>query len=119
MAADWTMKENDLLPDLELTLEDINGPVDLSTATSAKLIMTEKSVFKDTNGAPKISAAVTIDPDQVTNKGKITYAWIDGNTDEDGTYFAEIEVLYGTKPLTFPNGGYYTIRILEDLDENV
>ena len=117
---DWTMKVGDLLPILEVTCEDVNGPVDLSTAASARLLMHSKETFNiDPTTSPKIDAAVTIDPDQVTNKGKVTYDWISGDTDTKGVYFAEVEVLYGTKPLTFPNGGYYIINIVEDLDPNV
>jgi hypothetical protein len=117
MAADWTMKKNDLLPELEVTCEDADGGVDLSGATSAKLLMSQKDIFR-AGGAPKIDAAVTIDPDQVTNKGKVKYTWISGDTDTADTFYAEIEVMYGAKPLTFPNGSYYVIKILDDVDED-
>ena len=115
MAADWIMKKNDLLPLMELTLEDADGAVDLSSATSAKL----KIILKgDLGAAPKIDAAVAIDGDQVTNKGKVTYTWVAGDTDTVGIYYGEVEVLYGTKPLTFPNDSYYIIAIVDDVDSN-
>ena len=115
MAADWTMKKDDLLPLMELTLEDVDGAVDLSGATSAKL----KMILKDEMGStPKIDTAVAIDGDQVTNKGKVVYTWVDGDTDTPGTYLGEVEVLYGAKPLTFPNDSYYIIAIVDDVDSN-
>lgn len=115
MAADWTMKKDDLLPVLILTLEDVNGAVDLSGASSAKL----KMILRNSLGStPKINAAITIDPDQVANKGKVTYTWQGGDTDTVGNYYAEVEVLYGTDPLTFPNNKYYTVSIIDDVDSN-
>lgn len=115
MAADWIMKKDDLLPVLILTLKDVNGAVDLSGASSAKFKMILKG---DLGGTPKIDAAVTIDGDQVTNPGKITYTWVSGDTDTIGNYFAEVEVLYGTNPLTFPNNTYYIVSIIDDVDSN-
>lgn len=116
MAADWTTKKDDLLPILSVVLEDANGPVDLSGANSINF----KMILKDVLGqAPKVDAAAVPDPDQVTNKGKITYTWVDGDTDAPGTYYGEFEALYGTKPLTFPNNTYYIIGIIDDVDENV
>jgi len=109
MATDWTMKKNDLLPLMELTLEDADGAVDLSGATSAKLLMILKG---DLGKSPKVDAAVAIDADQTNNKGKVVYTWVEGDTDTVGIYYGEVEVLYGTKPLTFPNDTYYIISQL-------
>lgn len=115
MAADWTMKKNDLLPELVVTLEDAVGPVDLAGASS----ITFKMILKDSmGGTPKIDAAATPDPDQVTNKGKCTYTWASGDTDTVGVYYGEFEAIYGTKPLTYPNGSYYIIAIVDDVDSN-
>lgn len=116
MSADWTMKKNDLLPVWSVTLQDADGAVDLSGAASAKLMMILKT---NLGGTPKIDAAVVIDPDQVGNKGKVTYTWVSGNTDTPGVYLGEVEVLFGTDPLTFPNDTYYTFAIIDDVDENV
>lgn len=116
MAADWTMKKNDLLPIWSVTLQDADGAVDLTGVSSVTL----KMVLRDDMGAtPKIDAAGVPDPDQVTNKGKMTYTWVNGDTDTPGIYNAEVEALFGTDPLTFPNDSFYTILILDDVDENV
>ena len=116
MAADWTTKKNDLLPILSVTLQDANGAVDLSGANSINFKMIIKG---DMGAAPKVDAAAVADPDQVTNKGRVTYTWAAGDTDTPGTYYGEFEALYGTKPLTFPNDTYYIIDIVDDVDENV
>lgn len=116
MAADWTTKKNDLLPILSVTLQDANGAVDLSGATSIKFQMILKA---NMGGTPKVDAAAVADPDQVTNKGLITYTWASGDTDTPGTYLGEFEALYGTSPLTFPNDSYYIIAIVDDVDINV
>ena len=113
MTADWTTKKNDLLPILSVTLQYADGAVDLSGASSIKFLMILKA---DMGDAPKIDATATPDPDQVTNKGKVTYTWVSGDTDTPGNYLGEFEVLYGTDPLTFPNASYYIIAIIDDVD---
>ena len=115
MAANWTMKKGDLLPILDVTLEDANGAVDLSGATSINF----KMVLNDNLGsAPKIDAAATPDPDQVTNKGKCTYTWASDDTDTVGVFYGEFEADYAGKKLTFPNDSYYIIAIVDDVDTN-
>ncbi len=116
MAIDWITKKNDLLPILDVVLEDADGPVDLSGVTSLNFKMILKSSL---GGTPKVSAAAVPDPDQATNTGKVTYTWQSGDTDTPGVYYGEFEALYGTNPLTFPNNSYYIVEIVDDVDENV
>ncbi len=115
MATGWKMKKDDLLPILEVVLRDSYGPVGLGGATSAKFLMSTPADVA-ANAAPKITATADIDGDQVANPGKVTYTWASGDTDTPGTFYAEIEVLYGSKTITYPNGGYYEVTILEDVD---
>ena len=51
------------------------------------------------------------------DSGIVEYSWQAGDTDTAGTYYGEIEVTYADNTVeTFPNNGYFTIIIKEDLD---
>ncbi len=115
MASGWKMKKGDLLPILDVVLRDSQGAVNLSGATSATFKMSTPQDVAD-NSAPKIDAVAAIDGDQGANPGKVTYTWTSGDTDTIGTFWAEIVVLYTSKTITYPNGGYYIVEILEDVD---
>ena len=108
---DFVIKKGDRLSVLTATLKDSAGnAVDLTGAT-VKLLM------KEIGGAAlKVNAAGTVDPDQVNNKGKVSYAWAAVDTDTPGTYEAEWEVTLSGKQQSFPNDSYLVIRILDDLD---
>ncbi len=112
---DWAMKKDDLLPIFDVTLRDGHDAVDLSSATSATFKMASITDF-ESGAVPKISAAAVIDADQVNNKGRVTYTWASGDTDTTDEYYVEIEVLYSAKTVTYPNGGYYRLDVLDNLD---
>jgi hypothetical protein len=62
----------------------------------------------------KIDAVADIEDDI---NGIVEYSWQAGDTDTAGTYYGEIEVTYGDATVeTFPNNGYFTVIIKEDLD---
>ena len=104
---DFVIKQGDLLPIITAVLKDAAGlPVDLS-GLSVKFIM--RQVYADTN---KVNAAATVDADQVTNKGKVSYAWEGTDTDTAGVYWAEWQVMFsGSKPETFPNDSHMVVRV--------
>lgn len=108
--ADLTLKQNDTWPPLTFTLSGTGGPIDLTTATSIKVILKTASVV--------VTGTATKDPDQVVNKGKATYTWAVGDTAVIGTYDVEFEVNWGGSPAkieTFPNTGYLSLEIKDDL----
>lgn len=111
MAADFDIKQYDLLPDLLLTVADDGEPVDLSAASSAKLIVSNRSGIL-------IEAEVEIeDQSDEENWGKVRYVWQNGDTAEVGTYNMEVEVMWaGARPETFPAKGYLKLSINRDLD---
>ena len=103
----FAIKQNDLLPVLTATLKDALGvAVDLTGATA---------VFRmGLVGAAtlKVNTAATVDPDQVANKGKITYNWTGTDTDTVGIYEGEFTVtLSGGKQQTFPNPRHIVVHI--------
>lgn len=109
--ADFSIKQNDLLPILEAILQDVNGtPVDLSTASGVVFHLREEgdATLKITSGA------VTIDATPTT--GKVTYEWVNGDTDVNGLFLGEFEVTWpGPKKQTFPSVGYVSVAIIDDL----
>lgn len=117
MSDGWTMKKGDLLPELDVILRDGYDAVDLSGATSATLQMALKATFLS-GGTPEVTGTVDIDADQSNNTGRVTYTWVSGDTDDAGEYYAEFQVLYGTKTITYPNDGYYIVEILDDVSAN-
>jgi len=105
----FRIKTNDTGPVLSVTMTDANGnPVGLEGA-SARFHM--KAFGAD---SLKIDAPATIG---AAGDGTVRYDWVVGDTDTAGTYYGEVEVTYGDATVeTFPNNGYFTIIIKEDLD---
>lgn len=105
----FRIKTNDTSPKLVVILDDAYGNVvDLSGA-SAKFHMKKY-------GATSLKVQATADITDETG-GRVEYAWQSGDTNTAGTYYGEIEVTYGDLTVeTFPNKGYFTVIIQEDLD---
>jgi len=105
----FRIKTNDTGPVLSVTLTDANGNGIGLAGASARFHM---KAFGATS--LKVDAPATI-IDGVN--GVVKYDWVAGDTDTAGTYYGEIEVTYGDATVeTFPNNGYFTIIIKEDLD---
>lgn len=105
----FKIKTNDTSPKLTVDLENASGSaIDLSGST-ARFHMKK---YGETSLKVDDSADIT-DADN----GRVEYTWSSGDTDTAGTYYGEIEVTYGDGAVeTFPNSGYFTIIIQEDLD---
>ena len=70
---------------LTAVLEDKNGPVDLTDYTV-------KLTLQKGNDLPVIDEGTcTVDPDQVANKGKVSYSFVSTANLERGTYNAEFK----------------------------
>lgn len=104
--ADVTIKRGDTWPPLRATLEDADGPVDLTAATAVVL-----KLKSDTLAVR--SAPATVE-DAVA--GAIFYVWESVTTAVAGSYQGEFEVTWGDGQVeTFPNDAYFTVEIMEDL----
>lgn len=109
MADALILKRGDRKPSFRGQCLDGTTPVNLTTATSAKLILK--------------SDALTVSPTLVVEDatlGKVRYDWTAGDLTgvlaAVDTYRAEVEVTWGdgTKQ-TFPGGDYGTVIIVADL----
>jgi hypothetical protein len=105
----FRIKTNDTSPKLAATLEDANGGSVNISGASARFHM---KAFESTS--LKVDSPMTITD---ASGGTLQYSWVNADTDTAGTYYGEIEVTYADSAVeTFPNNGYFTIIITEDLD---
>lgn len=113
MTATFIIKQHDLLPKLSLTLVEGVDPVDLSLATSARLLVRSLAT------GLKVNAVMTVlDQNVPANKGKVEYTWTGTDTDTVGKYKAEVEILWpGNKPQTFPANKYFVVDVQNDLTD--
>lgn len=108
MASTFYIKRNDRLPILAATLQDANGAPFPLTGTTVKFLM------RDQQSTVLINAAATI---VNAGAGTVSYAWGPTDTTTAGTFQGEFEVTVtatGFKE-TFPNQGYISIVIGEDV----
>jgi hypothetical protein len=106
----FRIKTNDTSPRLAVTLEDANGnPIDISGNNGVRFHM---KAFGATS--LKVDDGMIV-ADAVG--GVVQYPWVAADTNTAGTYYGEVEVTYADNTVeTFPNNGYFTIIIKEDLD---
>lgn len=105
---DRTFKEGDLGDELEATLRDKNGKIDLSQVNSVDF------VARDTKKTKVLDEQVTIS-DPVN--GEVQYQWRQGDFIEDaGVYQAEFRINDNAgNTETVPNDGHVTIEIEEEI----
>jgi hypothetical protein len=107
----FTIKQNDRLPNLRATLNNATGVLDLSTASSVKLLMRGPLPAQTV----KVNAACTV-TDAVN--GVVTYEWAAADTDTSGLYQAEFQVTWpGTKYQTIPNSNYFDVLVVDDISD--
>lgn len=99
--ADFSLKRGDTAIPLTAILSDNNGPLDL-TGITVRFKMRGATL-----ATTKVDGLAIVDPDQIANKGKVTYEWVDADVDMSGNFVGEFKLFSGGKPLTFPNGNNY------------
>lgn len=106
--ADLTIRQGDTLPAFPVTILDSSGsPLNLAGAT-VTLVMRQAL-----SSLPALSAPMT-----VTNPtaGQVVYNWGASDTANAGLFDAEIHVaLSGGGSYTYPNDGYLTVQVEENL----
>jgi hypothetical protein len=102
----YYVKQGDTAPVAAATLLDPSGAAVSLSGAAVVFHMVDQA------RAVVVNAAAIIDPDQVGNKGKVTYQWILADTDTAGIFLAEWQVTFaGGAVQTFPNLGYDTVQI--------
>jgi hypothetical protein len=106
----FRIKTNDTSPKLAVTLEDASGnAIDITGNNGVRFHM---KAFGATT--LKVDAPMTVTS---ASGGIVQYPWVGADTNTAGTYYGEVEVTYADNTVeTFPNNGYFTIIIKEDLD---
>ena len=105
----FRIKTNDTSPKLAVSLEDANGD---AVNIAGAIVRFHMKAFGATT--LKVDAPMTI-----TNHtgGEVLYSWVGADTNTAGTYYGEVEVTYADNTVeTFPNNGYFTVIVKEDLD---
>lgn len=107
------MKQGDQLPVAAGRLLDGAGnPVDISGGAQVRFKMRAVG----STGTPKVNAVAVIDDDGTEElRGLVHYDWLGTDTDTAGEFEAEFEVTSGGKVATFPNPGYQSIVITDDI----
>ena len=96
-APDFTIGQGDTLPVLTRTLDDVNGPIDLTNATSVTMTLHDR--WKATL---YLSVACIIATPKTA--GNISYGWRAADTALAGDYLAEFLVIFGDGTrVTIPN----------------
>lgn len=107
MAETWITKQNDTKP-LFAHLEDANGQVDLTNASSVVFNL------RDLPGTVKVSrAACTI---VTAAEGYVKWAPQATDTDTVGSYKGEFEVTWAAGEIeTYPHDSYIKVKIVDDI----
>ncbi len=101
-------KQNDTLPNLDVTLvDDDDAAINVSGATIRFLMRAPGSTTTKVDAAGSIVSAAD---------GQVRYSWAAGDLDTVGSYDAEFQVTFGSGGVrTFPTDGYLRIVVRDDL----
>jgi hypothetical protein len=107
--ADFTIKRHDTRPSLSATLKRDGVAIDLTAATSVKLILKQQTTpFTAVTGTCTIVTPAS---------GIIRYDWIAADTAVAGTYDCEFEINWGGgNKETVPNDKEKVVDIRADID---
>jgi hypothetical protein len=108
VADPWVIKQHDTWPNWEGQLTDANGVVDLTNATSARLLRQPQP------GGTLQDLALTFKAPRTS--GFVVRDWVTGDNGTAATYKCEVEVTWNDGSIeTFPNTGTYTMIVEPDL----
>lgn len=108
--ADFSFTQHDTHPPLEAVLTDLEGPIDLSTATRVNLLL---------KGQKRNAPASVLGQCQIVDavNGVVRYVWTAPDTAVADLYNALFEILWGDgTESSVPNKGYFYVEFQPDLD---
>lgn len=110
---DFTIKQNDTLPDLHVQLTDSGGyPFDLRHTAGVVMRMVKRGAQY-----AKIGRFVEVVDDV---GGRVKHVWLAGDTDEVGVFRTEFEATDSLgRVRTYPDDGYLLIEVIDDLTPNL
>jgi hypothetical protein len=111
----FIIKRGDTAPNLIATIYDKgclgqSGRFNLSGVTNISFSMSNQ------NGALIISSNTA----QIVSyeSGIIEYSWQEGDTEYEGNYYGEFEIIFGDgKKMSLPREGFINIKITEDINK--
>ena len=102
--SEFYLKYQDRLPVLQSNLTDVDGYIDLSTASDVKFIHQLKSRVT----TPISGSGVIVSP----TSGLVQYSWPASPTLSGGVYYGEWRIEFtGGKQITIPNDGVILFKI--------
>jgi len=110
------LKQGDTGPPLEVRFtDDEYNPVELDSNTDSVTFHIED----DDGNAVSMTNTASIESGP---EGVVSYQWDASDTDTPGTYFAEFRVTFNEgesdeRTETFPNAGYITIEVIEQVED--
>ena len=108
--ADFSFTQHDTHPPLEAVLTDLNGPIDLSTATRVLLLLKGQ---KRTGAVSVAGECQIVDAEN----GVIVYEWDPLDTAVADLYNALFEIQWGDgTESSVPNKGYFYVEFQPDLN---
>ncbi len=110
--ADFTFKQGDRVPALNVTLSDANGPADLTLSTSIRFQMEKKGTRERVIDSTSVTIVTPPGVD-----GVVTYQWQLADTDDWGLFRGVFVVTFPAGESSFPSDGYIEISIQRDLSK--
>lgn len=102
------IKQNDTSPALQITCQDYNENSVNVAGSTVRFHMRNKA----TGVATVDEAGSVVDG----ANGVVKYTWQAGDTDTVGTFQGEFEITYSDNTVeTFPNNGFITVVVLDDI----
>lgn len=108
--ADFSFTQHDTHPPLEAVLTDLDGPIDLTTATKVLLLLKGQ---KRTSPASVAGECLIVD----ALAGEVRYEWAPEDTAVADLYNGLFEIQWGDgSESSVPNKGYFYVEFQPDLN---